>query len=430
MIPLCVDCQHHLNAGIDTRKVLCQQEQLIDTIKSQTDANLQVAADLKKLDAIVPLFDTIELQLKESVTNVNINTSSKVASAVSTLSRDLEHNSVNKTDELVDIKNHLTSLFNISMEATRKRIEEYVKDLTIDLSRELQKICGEVENLSSVTIGMASHCNEHNDSQSHSTIDALDEVKSLASTVGGDILREVKSLADAIYAMDSNLSNASLPPAVVPPSLMDELAEQSMNSADVGSQQNHEVTEGWRTLGSRKVWRSDWTQYDIRKQRRVQQQKARVKAIKRRKANKKQWNINNTINNSSNTNKNYKTATNNNRPNSNSNHDNQNNNIPTCSYNYNSINNNNNNHHNSLHAGASFLPPDKDLLAAAKVTFSRPPVAQQRGIRFQRGETLNPYPVDHLFPHASDRIHNHTMGNSFSQHCSSCSCERSCFRST
>lgn len=373
MIPLCADCQQHLNAGIDTQKVLYRQEQLIDSITSQTDANLQVAADLKKLNefAIGPLFDNIELQLKESVTNVNINTASKLENAVSTLTRDIAQNSI-KSDELVALKNHLTTLFDISMQTTRKRIEEHVKELTVDLSRELAKIRAEVENLSGVTIDMASHCNEHNDSQSHSTVDALHEVKSLTNTVGGEILKEVKSLGIAVNGLENSISKIRLPPEASPPSLMDELAEQSTN----------ESTEGWRTLGSKKVWRSDWTEYDSRKRLREQQQKARAKAIKRKKAIKRQWNIKNNFN-----------------TNSNSNQDNTNEIVPTCSYyNYNSSSSSNNTNRNSHQTGTSFLPPDKDLLAAAKVQFSRPPVENQRGIRFQRGVTLNPYPVDHQLP--------------------------------
>ncbi|XP_058817762.1 ras-related protein RabX-like [Topomyia yanbarensis] len=65
--------------------------------------------------------------------------------------------------------------------------------------------------------------------------------------------------------------------------------------------------------------------------------------------------------------------------------------------NNNSSNNRNNNTQGSRPTISNFLPRDKDLLAAARMQFSRPPLENQRGIRFQRGETLNPYPVLHGF---------------------------------
>ncbi|XP_058826945.1 integrator complex subunit 1 homolog [Topomyia yanbarensis] len=394
MIPLCADCQHNLKVGIDTRKVLYQQEKLFESITTQTDCNLQIAADIKKFNSIVDLFENVELQLKESVANVNINTSSQVANAVSALSQAIDSNSFNKADELVTLKNHITSLFNISMGSTKKHIEEYVNDLTADLTRELKKICSEVQNLSTLTIDMAAHCNEHYLSESRPTREVLDEVKIITNSVGSDILKEVQSLAGSINTLDSSIRDACLPPAG--PSLMDELNAQSTKSGDSGHRSTAEATEGWRFLGSKKVWRSDWTEYDTRNQRRIQQQKMKDRAMTRRKANKKQLHrisrssyYNYNLNDNNNSNNNSNNNRNNNRNNNSSNN----------------RNNNNNTQCGRPTAGNS-LPRDKDLLAAARVQFSRPPFENQRGIRFQRGETLNPYPVVHQFnsTFAPDRI--------------------------
>lgn len=266
------------------------------------------------------------------------------------------------------------------METTRNRIEEYVKELTSDLTRELKKICDEVQTLSGVTMDMASHCNQHTTNASSKTRDALNEVRNIASTVG-DIFNEVKPLASAIHTLDSNISAARLAPTMSPPSLMNEL-----NTADRGAQLENEG--GWRTLGSKRIWRANWTEYDERMLRLVQQQKARDKAIKRRKNNKNKWN--------------RRTNSSNRNPHEGfSGHhlfNNVNNNNMGSRSNYNTNYSNKNYSNNIDHRSSqqTALPLDRDLLAAARVAFSRPPPTENPNwIRFQRGETINPYPVNH-----------------------------------
>lgn len=152
----------------------------------------RLASQNEKSDSILEAIAVLESSLStliESVSTVNNNTTSKVKNAVSTLSRGLEVSSLNKSDEVAGIKNHLTSLFNISMETTRNRIEDYVRDLTGDLSRELTKICDEVTNLSSLTMDMAAQCTER-----CSTSNVLTGEQCLADAVGGDILNEINAL--------------------------------------------------------------------------------------------------------------------------------------------------------------------------------------------------------------------------------------------
>lgn len=49
MVPMCADCQDILRKEADVRKLLHQQEQLLEAIRSQTDVNQRVAADIKKI---------------------------------------------------------------------------------------------------------------------------------------------------------------------------------------------------------------------------------------------------------------------------------------------------------------------------------------------------------------------------------------------
>lgn len=372
---------------------------------------------------------------------------------------------VARTSDLTDIKNHLTSLCDTAVQSSMA--DSTVTQIIGNVSSVIRETCNmdnfetSVQHATEVLVNKVALNVEHVSSKLEDHLEAmrvsLSEVCA-KEFPASEILREVKYLSDAVAAMQfpetahSNNSHQL--------TLADELAE------DLALARSHldeplEVDSGWRLLGAKKVWKSDWTAYDLRQLRRRQQEKAAQKARNRRKSNKKNNynnnnghinqinNINNTNNNRSNTNTNHKTTSINNRTNNNnnSNHDNNNYNFPTCSYvNYNNNNHNcnnnnknsnnniiyNNNKNNSNNKINSFLPPDKDLLAAAKVAFSRPPTDIQRGIRFQRGSILNPYPVDHQFPQAQptstpDWILSPALRNSFSQHCSSCSCECSSF---
>lgn len=76
MVPMCADCQHILRKEADVRKLLHQQEQLVEAIHSQTDANHRIAADLKKFCLVSELFDSIEHLLndvKETLAVINKN---------------------------------------------------------------------------------------------------------------------------------------------------------------------------------------------------------------------------------------------------------------------------------------------------------------------------------------------------------------------
>lgn len=359
MVPLCADCQHNLKTGIDTRKVLHQQQKLIETISAQADANLRVAADLKRLSAVGELFDNIELQLKETAASINESTTSSLTNAVSALSRKIENiHTVQSTDksadELASIKNHLTGLLNISMKSTKQHINDYVEDLTKDLSGEMKKICSEVQMLSSLTIDMAAHCSDHNASHPH---DALSDLQSVTSSFSEEILSEIKSLTTVVSTLEAKIVDTHPIPAESPPNLLQELTEKESHCTLEKS--------GWRSLGSKNVWRSDWTEYDTRQLRRAEQQKTKDKAIRRRRKNKRQQQYSNVRNN-------------------------PNNNTTTKNFNANYGN------RDTPRKAANDLPSDRVLLAAAKEKFSKPPRQRttadiaHRPIQFQRGEILNP----------------------------------------
>ncbi|XP_055590633.1 arp2/3 complex-activating protein rickA-like [Uranotaenia lowii] len=170
------------------------------------------------------------------------------------------------------------------------------------------------------------------------------ELNALRATVQNpssnvDLIDELRSIHDAVAAKP-------VTPLLEPGTCLAE---------ELNQQISQKIVSGWRLLGTRKVWKADWTEYDNRQLRLKKQQLKADKAKKRRQ--RKARNINN---------------------------------------------NNMNPHINSrsTHNMNYPLPPDRELLAAAKNLFSRPPASpskrrSKRGIQFIRGETLNP-PKDNV----------------------------------
>lgn len=392
MLPICNDCQKRFLLEVNFEKFFDQQQESIRLNKLMIESNHKIAANLNKFN-INEGFESMETLLNDLKSDFEATTAKISNAAVEIANNSAKVNELtariqNGKHDDVAIKNHLTSLFDISMQATKNNIMDYVDALTSDLTRELKHICSEFEKVSGLIIDMAGHCTEHNNSQ--------------ANLISVDIIDELKQLSCAVNSLE--IRTTSSPSTAAPSNLGAEMSAKAANESD---------SSGWRMLGARNVWKASWAEYDARQLRRVEQQKQADKAKKRRKRNAMQKNknninkINHRWNNSSNPNIRNQNNCNNYRPAV--------------------FNNNNNNRHQKV---GKMLPPDKDLLAAAKVTFSNPPVGNLRGIQFRRGEVLNPYPVGNEIPQTSyTSTSNWSCGPAFSQHCSSCSCERSCFRS-
>lgn len=209
------------------------------------------------------------------------------------------------------------------------------------------------------------------------------------SRVSNDLAQQIKDMYDMMLAGHHTISddvttnNNNPAPA---PSLADEL--QSALKQTGTTTTNHDVTapvssgDGWRHFGNKYVWKPHhgWADYDRRMEFRAQQVKKADKAKRRRQRRRRHSGRikdvgNNKIDNGSSS----RSAT----RNSVENH----NNIPYDSCNNSPINNSK----TSNRASSDHLPSDKELLAAAKVTFAgvstHPP--KSRFVAFQKGETLN-----------------------------------------
>lgn len=133
MVPMCADCQDILRKEADVRKLLHQQEQLLEAIRSQTDVNQRVAADIKKIYSMSELFDSIELllnDLKETVNNNNGQITSTVSQHVKSCDSRM-HSIINESNlvmsqkiaELLDKR--LTNVHKDILRLTEKNRESF-----------------------------------------------------------------------------------------------------------------------------------------------------------------------------------------------------------------------------------------------------------------------------------------------------------------
>lgn len=231
-----------------------------------------------------------------------------------------------------------------------------------------------------------------------------------------DILSELKTISANMMpttSADIETLNSSLNQST---SLHAELNAVTHDKSGYSSNTVKEDKSGWRLLGSKNIWKADWTDYDKRQSNRLNQQKQADKARKRKKRTS-----HNNIRNAQNQ---------------------KNRSVPAS-------------RNNDRHRNANLLPPDRILLAEAKQRFSKPPCCSardamhsrrpvqyqsgetrtpaydrnQRGIQFQRGETLNPYPADRdIVQRIRESSCNWTIGPpprpSVKNHCASCSCQQ------
>ena len=226
------------------------------------------------------------------------------------------------------------------------------------------------------------------------------------------IFEEIKILTATIESLSTLNTNTDGPSIAV-----------ELDAVNSNSSSSSATPSGWRFIGTKKVWKPDWSNYDAKQRARRLQDKQIAKARKRRQRNKRnknngncninnnnrnthhhvndhnnnassnQNNINNRIHlNNHNNNNNSYNNNNNNCNNNNNNNSNNNNNFNNNFNNNNKINNNNrnnnnNNYNNTNKTTFNPAPTDKELLNLAKSgrVWSEPAL-----IKFNRGEVLNP----------------------------------------
>lgn len=371
LLPCCDACQELLQSKLEFNQLIVQQKLLTEQLHANTEVTHRFAKQQETSSMVHEAIEGLEVLL------IGIKN---------------ELSAINKTSSLAgsvaSIKNHVTSLFDTAMTATKDSVSTSLKTVTSDLSTDLRNINNEINQLNQLSLDIASSC-----------------TMSTNSILELDILDELKSLSANIVSTRSALPLPSSSAAC--PSL-----EVEFNDND---------ESGWRLLGTRKVWKRDWTEYDARKLRRSNQQKQAEKARRRRKQHKaKNNNVMhykenkiNALNYNLNATKSYQ-----------NNHTDRHN--ISGNYNYNPNNNRNLNLMGNR-CNNTALPSDRVLLAAAKNHFSGPSTNYRPTIQFQRGETLNPYPVDYL-PRSTQHINPMTTECSPKVLCEACCSQNLTFR--
>lgn len=389
VLPCCEHCQELVQTKLEFNKLAEQQKNLVQQLHENTEVIHRCS--LQQPNVVHDAFDGMEI-LMTSIRNelAEINRSSSLSGSVSA------------------IKNHITNLLDTALTATKENLYSNLKTVAKELSTGIQNINDEICQINQLYIDTVA-------SYSPNT----------SAFLGVDILDELKILSAKFSAIQTPS------PSVTEshPSL-----EFELNNIEPDD-------SGWRNLGGKNVWKASWAEYDARKRRRLDQQKQAEKARRRRKRNavqnstmKRNDRLSNNVNKSNN-----KSASG----------------SPRMTF-----DNRRAYPDRNCNRNTRFLPLDRELLAAAKERFSRPspapysptikppccaapvagssrrPVRFQSGetrnsgylayddshlIKFQRGETLNPYPADR------ESSRNWTTGPpakpSVNNHCASCSCQ-------
>lgn len=336
LLPCCSSCQTLVTLNFDIKSLTEQQAKLAEAINLSTEV-VHRANQRSNFHAIEELVERCDGLLQQHATPKRAD----------------------KAFDEVSIRNHLTSLLNIAMETSKDNMAAYMEALTQDITRELRGIHTDFEKVSSLTIDMANHCSEHMSQP----------------TLAAEIVKEIKTLSNGVNLLDINLPDV-------------QASSSPLSSNKLCSNKSSQTVSGWRFLGSKKVWRSDWTEYDAKKLRREQQQKASDKATKRRRDVSKKKRAT-TKKDSRNQNKNKNMRIDRNDRNISSRHPDQANNKHVnirSSFHYSKMPIN----HNQSHQ-----PPPQC------VHFSRPPTRYRPTIQFHRGEMLNPCVAYPAYP-ASD----------------------------
>lgn len=242
MVPVCGECQQILRKEADVRKLLYQQEQLVEAINRQTDANHRIAADLKKFCLVSELFDSIEHLLN---------------SVKDTLS------ATNKSNQ------NMCSAVGQHIKSCDNQVHTTLTGISESFSTMPQKIHKYFdERLSSLTSNFISTMKEAESLKPHQNDDSkLTE-----------ILEEVKFVSGTV----SNLQVTNTCSTKLHQTLQEELAEKSFYS-----KADH-TSPGWRFLGNKWQWKQDWSTFDAKQRSRRLQEKAAEKARRNRKKRKQE----------------------------------------------------------------------------------------------------------------------------------------------
>lgn len=237
MVPLCRDCQGVVSTEVTTRAVLLQQQKLTCDIEALIDANFKACNAFKQMDnkveivqgeyeGIATLLGEMQQQLNrldKKIDDATLNVCKKVSSFLDDVAPADNASTLVKIDALTSVTQQIGE--------SQSMIGERLKDINTELIFLSERDPGPAVN---------------------------------------EILEEVK-------AISANLPSGTEQTKAHHETLADELASSSASGSP-----NLKDNSGWRTLGNKRLWKADWTDYDIRTARRKEQFKLRRKAKQRK----------------------------------------------------------------------------------------------------------------------------------------------------
>ena len=313
MMPACNDCQERIAMELNFRHLVHQQALLADLVKKHSDAIHKSTSTLQKIGIVQEALERQETlfdELKQELSSVKkVNSPTKVVR---------------------QINNHVTTLFDDAITSAKVNMTESLGILSNSITNKLTSHIDEITN----------KVDEQLEAVNENLIDVATS-KTQCSVP--EILEEFRIISSRISEYTPRMM--PIENSIGYPSVADEITMAGQPSNDLPN-------SGWRFLGSRKVWKQDWTAYDTKLHRIMQQQKQADKARKRRARRRNHYRRNNYNRNNNprhnhiihnNNNDNNNNFVNNNRNNYNSNYYNNNNNSNNNRNNKNYFNNNNNN---------------------------------------------------------------------------------------
>lgn len=380
VLPCCSSCQSLITLNFEVQLLTKQQAELAEKVNDNTEVTHR--ATQQNNPTVVQ--DGID-RLEGMLTNIQ-----KELTAI-------------RNSGSAGTKNHITSLCDIAMQKSKENLTTLIQSMTSDITNDLKCLKDDIEKISSTTEGLAVGAAMPQNPMFE--VDILDELKSLSANINSIESKIICRSPDSADSLENELNAIN--------NLQSTSAPLEINNIQPVDQ------SGWRLLGTRNVWRADWTNYDKRKLHRLKQQKQAENARKRKKQAR--------------------------NGNSNNTHHRSHTSRPT-NFQYNRYNHHVNTSYNNDgalnimrgHSGSSLLPPDRILLAAAKEKFSKPPRSSSdapithRPIQFQSGEILNPYPTHEEFPRSTTSRQPNWMSPGCSANsatpCEACQAQHSCFR--
>lgn len=366
----CVGCPRNFHAACVG--VAVQRSSLRRKDKRVTDTSsyvLPCCAPCQNLVTGSFEFNALVQQQEQLADQINKNTEVIHRAAVNNTSDGIIHEAIDRLEaHLGEIKKLLTSkkindsignsVINQSLDMSMAQvtITNSVESMRTDISKEMKILNEEMRRISSLTLDLSSTVTMC--SNPWLGTDILDELKTLSTNIMGchnesplqsletELAAEPKN-TNGLQSLESNNQPDLNLPRPIPEKTRDEL------NFHAKYKEPRDYDPLWRWKG-RWIWKRDWSEFDacIRRQKQKKTDRSRDKQKHKR---------------------NY-------------------------------CNNKTDQHHHTTHRGAvtnknshtPILPRDRELLAAAKEHFSRPPPPSSQHpyrptIAFRRGEVLNPY---------------------------------------